>query len=740
MSLIDFVTYLTTAEDLDHSRITDLDIVTINGTAYLFSATRYDGVLESWEIADGTLTPDDALAFDGGIRAGGTSTIATIDLNGSNGLLTGGSTGGLQTIAVNPDGSFATPTSLDTAPAIFGGFQHGVTVTLSSGTQAVYGGVLGTIGIGRLDFDPDGSFLGQTILTGPADSFTAQISATAAAEVNGTTYLLSASSSGNGVTSWAIEADGGLTAVESLGTDDGLWVSAPTAMAVATVGGGTYAVLAAAGSGTLSVMEIADDGSLIIREHILDTLNTRFDGVTALEVIEHQGQTYIVAGGADDGLTVFVLLEGGQLVARATIEDTVDMGLDNISAISAIGRGNGVDIYVASSSEPGVTQLRFDTGLAGITATATLAGGILAGTAGADILQGLGGNDLIDGGTSDDIIRDGGGSDTLTGGAGADVFILSRDGETDTITDFVVGEDSIDLSLWPLLRDISQLTISLRSDGMEISYGDETLIVLSADGQPIDYRLLETGDLIGSTRLPQNIEPGYPGPVRPPISPEPTEPPGDQGGPNDPFAGVQVLTAGNIDTLRDALNGSPQPLPTDGVIAGNDGADTLTGGADNDVIIAGGGDDVVDGGAGNDTLLGRAGADTLNGGAGADILMGGAGDDVLNGGNGQDLLRGGTGDDVLAGGAGDDVLFGDAGADTFIFNGGSDVISDFEQGTDQITLDASLWTGLTSAADVLLVYGSIDGTQVTIDLGDGNVLRIDDVPDYGTLADSIDLF
>lgn len=201
---------------------------------------------------------------------------------------------------------------------------------------------------------------------------------------------------------------------------------------------------------------------------------------------------------------------------------------------------------------------------------------------------------------------------------------------------------------------------------------------------------------------------------------------------------MQVLTADNIDVLREALTGSA--APSSGVIEGGIGPDNLEGSTQNDVIIAGGGDDMIDGGAGDDTLLGRGGADTLNGGDGADILLGGQGDDSISGGNGQDLLRGGAGNDTLAGGAGNDVLFGDAGADTFVFDSGSDLISEFEQGLDQITLDATLWTGLTSAADVLFVYGQMNGTQAVIDFGDGHTLTIDGVTDYGTLADDIALF
>jgi VCBS repeat-containing protein len=55
--------------------------------------------------------------------------------------------------------------------------------------------------------------------------------------------------------------------------------------------------------------------------------------------------------------------------------------------------------------------------------------------------------DSIDGGAGNDTLYSGIGSDTLTGGAGFDVFVFSgNDADEDIITDFALGEDSIDLS------------------------------------------------------------------------------------------------------------------------------------------------------------------------------------------------------------------------------------------------------------------------------------------------------
>ena len=84
------------------------------------------------------------------------------------------------------------------------------------------------------------------------------------------------------------------------------------------------------------------------------------------------------------------------------------------------------------------------------------------GAAGDDVLRGLGGDDALVGGTGDDVLEGGAGSDELSGGHGSDVFVfgvgdvkavLPQDGSTevilsigwgdDVVTDFDLGEDSL---------------------------------------------------------------------------------------------------------------------------------------------------------------------------------------------------------------------------------------------------------------------------------------------------------
>jgi Ca2+-binding RTX toxin-like protein len=98
------------------------------------------------------------------------------------------------------------------------------------------------------------------------------------------------------------------------------------------------------------------------------------------------------------------------------------------------------------------------------------------------------------------------------------------------------------------------------------------------------------------------------------------------------------------------------------------------------------------------------GGDTLYGGEGDDSLYGGAGDDTLDGGIGRDVLTG-EGPATSNGSTGQALLGGPAGSDTFVTRAGdgstvlaqADVITDFEDGTDQIGLDGINFNDLTIA-------------------------------------------
>ena len=456
--LVDQVTTTT-----EYSHITDLEVMMVDGQARLFASTHFDGALTSWTLTPTGVVLTDAVDYRGGLQAGGTGSIMQITVDGVTSLLTGGGTaaGALQTHDITATGLFAGRDVFGSAATPLAGLTHGETLTLGNGTQAIYGGLAGADGIGRLVLDTAGNVQSASVISDRTDVFAADVSAVAAIAVEDTQYVLTASGTENGVTVWDVANDGALTQTDSIGTDDGLWIAAPTAMEIATIGTQTYVVLASAGSSSLSVMSLDAAGSLEVTDHVLDSQNSRFASASALTVIEHHGNIYVVVGGADDGISLFLLRADGTLLARGHLADTTQMGLENVSAISAVSVGDGIDIFVASSQAAGITQLHFATGPAGQTLQATAAGGNMSGTAGMDILNGAAGNDrLIGGGGADvlsggrgaDKIKGGGGNDilngnkgndVLTGGGGHDTFIFA-DGN-DTITDFSIRADQLHL-------------------------------------------------------------------------------------------------------------------------------------------------------------------------------------------------------------------------------------------------------------------------------------------------------
>jgi Ca2+-binding RTX toxin-like protein len=153
-------------------------------------------------------------------------------------------------------------------------------------------------------------------------------------------------------------------------------------------------------------------------------------------------------------------------------------------------------------------------------------------------------------------------------------------------------------------------------------------------------------------------------------------------------------------------------------VYGSSGDDALTGDGGNNRLVGYAGSDTLSGGVGDDELYGHFpsvvsptlyegeidGGDTLYGGEGDDSLYGGAGDDTLDGGIGRDVLTG-EGPATSNGSTGQALLGGPAGSDTFVTRAGdgstvlaqADVITDFEDGTDQIGLDGINFNDLTIA-------------------------------------------
>lgn len=88
-------------------------------------------------------------------------------------------------------------------------------------------------------------------------------------------------------------------------------------------------------------------------------------------------------------------------------------------------------------------------------------------------------NDLITGTDADEIIFDGKGFDVLTGGLGKDQFTISaQQGDIDTITDFTVGEDKIDLARVTQFISANHLQLEQRNNDVIIHLPDDQYVIV----------------------------------------------------------------------------------------------------------------------------------------------------------------------------------------------------------------------------------------------------------------------
>ncbi|MEO1238899.1 MAG: calcium-binding protein, partial [Pseudomonadota bacterium] len=594
------------------SGLRDAVVHDMGGRTFVYLLSGTGGGLTALEVlSNGALNVVDELPVSGSFVPGVEPRLSLGIVDGTPTLVLSGQSGAIgRSVEVLSDGRFGTAGALAGDPAALVGPSMVAGPNGSYLVSGGQGGVQSFAVIAGVGLSPAG------ILADTSDTLLADVADTVAVTAAGVPYVAAISATEPGVTLLSVGTGGSLDWHGDIGAADGLGVSGPTTVVDADVLGRTYLIVAATGSSSLSVIEVSEGGIPVLRDHVVDNLATRFQSVEALATTSIGGRTFVAAGGADDGISLFELVPGGRLIELASLSDDVMATLADVSALALVARGTSIEVLVASLSEPGLTRLSVDVAALGISLAAGDTGESLSGSAANDVITGGMSSDTLDGGMGADILVDGGGSDLLIGGAGADLFVLEADGQIDTIADFEPGVDRLGLSDFPMLYDPSQMTAIAQSWGVTLSWRSEIIDVYRAGGGSIDISGWTADEILNLDR-PQFL----------PIS--------------------QVLSgSAGADTLR-----------------GGEGADTISGDGDADSLDGEGGADVISAGTGNDAVTGGFGDDRLDGDAGFDTLDGGAGVDSVRGGAQADMLSGGAGDDALYGEGGVDNIFGDAGND-----------------------------------------------------------------------------
>lgn len=330
-----------------------------------------------------------------------------------------------------------------------------------------------------------------------------------------------------------------------------------------------------------------------------------------------------------------------------------------------------------------------------------------------DRIWGEAGNDTIDGGNGNDSLYGGTGADILNGGGGADILhgngidkatiasllhadsTLSYSAETGSFYRYVSG--TVDIATAQAAATAATLN-GVAGHLVTITSADEQTFVhnlISADIWLSASDSQTEGQWVwnGGAEDGVNFYNGAVGGTT--VAPFYTN--WNGGEPNDYNTGEDYAELRNSDGLWNDY-GPPQGSQTlgyviewdSGMMAEDNAADTLNGGA------------------GNDFLYGYGGNDTLNGDAGADLLLGGTGNDIMDGGSGDDQLYGGLGNDTINGGDNNDTLYA-SGIPSVTTSGASNVTL-YSDGFDTDTRGNYTYSENDGAnVDVTNSYDSTDG-------------------------------
>ncbi len=481
------------------SGIGDTALKTFNRETYLYSTSGPVGGLVSWRLVEGAGPKEqDQQYFDASIAHQVGRSGTPIHLAGNNQLVLDVDTApGLVGYELNADGTIG---ALQETDALAGGGDIAAAVQVTIGAGDLLALAHEDTGqIGTYSINGDGSL-------SPAHSINASASTLQTLQSGSNHFIVGADATSGTISSYSIDQGSGVLS-EVAGNDDiqTLGISSPTAVETIQAYGKSWIVVAGSQSNSLSVMELDASGRLKPTDHILDTLHTRFGAVQDLSALEVDGRVFVVAGGGDDGITLFTMTPDGQLIHMDSFADTLDSGLQNVQTISVAHMGDELQIFVSSQQDAGLTQLSVSIADLGIVAKGF---GTVTGTAQDDMLKGGILDTILDGGAGDDMLITGTSSTTMTGGAGADIFVIRQTSGPTVITDFQAGTDRLDLTDYPFLRTPAQLDFTSTARGAQIAYRDETIELVSANGTSLTTEQVFGAGFGGPDHIPVNLGSG----------------------------------------------------------------------------------------------------------------------------------------------------------------------------------------------------------------------------------------
>lgn len=227
-----------------------------------------------------------------------------------------------------------------------------------------------------------------------------------------------------------------------------------------------------------------------------DSYRAGADGYVRDGVFGAAGNDILSGGGLDDALYGGVGFD--RLIGGAG-DDVLGGGANNDTLLGGAGDdtldgGDNTDLLIGGAGDDSLFgQIGFDSLFGGAGDDFAFGGtldDLLNGGAGDDTLFGesrndtlLGGkgDDSLDGGEGNDRLEGGRGDDTLTGGTGQDLFVFAPRGGADLVTDYVDGQDRIDLGAYDFtgFADmLTEATLNAVAGGVRIDFDTGDVVLL----------------------------------------------------------------------------------------------------------------------------------------------------------------------------------------------------------------------------------------------------------------------
>ena len=477
--------------------VSDLETVTIGDNQYVFVASEADSTITSFLLRDDQ-PPQmvDTLEFGAGT---GTFSVTQANISIINDQIRLLPSGRLDdevvTYRIDDNGQFSepilqTPNGVDIS-------QFYTTFSLEiDGKTFLYVSQTNTQGISSYRMKPNDTFITQPVYDSGSLDYLGDVSAFASVVIRGKTYMFTASALDAGLNRFRVGIHGNLHLRDTVAPSDASGFNLPQALEVATVGGQTFLIMASSGTDSLTVYKVNRRGELSETDHVIDSLNTRFQDASALETFEFNERSFVLAAGSDDGITLFELAPNGTLSVLTTLADDFDTTLNNVTDIEVVFFEGIPNVLVSSGVENGFIQFEIELDQIGANIIGSNAHDTLTGSDLDDIITGFNGTDYLYGGAGGDRIIDGDGRDRLFGGEGADVFQFIDDDKRDFIMDYEKNIDLIDLSLIDGISYIGDLSIKSRPFGAVIFADDHVIRIESVDGERLTVADFTVDDFI----------------------------------------------------------------------------------------------------------------------------------------------------------------------------------------------------------------------------------------------------